>query len=136
MSRILTAMAVLLFSLLLTGMGDLGGVPEGKVPQTEKNLAARLVDRQGTVTEVTRFSMDGNLFLEGERGRGDLTVPFENLRKVEFGPVAGERVQAVLHYRSGDTLDLQVRRRAVFYGDTGLGAYRIRAADLKSIEFL
>jgi hypothetical protein len=121
--------------LLLTGMGGLGGVPEGTIPEVKEDIGARLVDRSGTATELTRVSVDGNLFLEGMRGNGKVSIPLQEVMRLEVTAVAGETVAARLLLRNENTLNLSLRKRAVLYGDTGYGAYQIQLRDVQSIEF-
>jgi len=129
------SMAILFTALLLTGMGGLGGEPDGKVPETTENVNARVFDRSGAVADLSRFSMDGNIFLMGKLGDGDISVFFKDLRAIDFDQVTGEYIPAKLQLDSGKALDLKIRKRAVFYGSTGFGAYQIRARDIKRIEF-
>lgn len=135
MRGVLTTVLLLLAAAMLTGMGGLGGTPEGTVPKTEENIKAQIVDRSGVSTELSRFSMDGEVFLDGRRGEGHMSVFFRDLKEVSFGPVSGEDVPADLLLKSGSRLLLKVRKSAVFYGDTGSGAYRISAADVSRIVF-
>ncbi|WP_027714713.1 hypothetical protein [Desulfuromonas sp. TF] len=135
MKRFAVSMTILFTALLLTGMGGLGGGPEGTVPETKENIKARVFDRSGAVAELSQFSMDGNVFLMGKFGDGEVTVFFKDLRGVDFNQVTGEYIPAKLQLDSGDALDLKIRKRAVFYGSTGFGAYQIRARDIKRIEF-
>lgn len=126
---------IVLVAALLMGMGGLGGEPEGTVPETDENIRARILDRSGVMTELTLFSMDGKVFLTGQRGSGEITVFFKNIRELDFNKVVGENIPAKLQLQSGEVLDLEVKKRAVFYGDTGYGAFQIRARDVKKIEF-
>ena len=129
------SMAILFTALVLTGMGELGGGPEGTVPETKENVTARVFDRSGAAVELSQFSMDGNVFVMGRLGDGEVTVFFKELRQVDFNQVTGEYIPAKLQLDSGNSLDLKIRKRAVFYGSTGFGAYQIRARDIKRIEF-
>lgn len=135
MRGVLTTVLVLLTAAMLTGMGNLGGAPEGTVPKTEENIKAQIVDRSGVSTELSRFSMDGEVFLDGRRGEGHMSVFFRDLKEIGFGPVSGEDVPADLLLKSGSRLQLKVKKGAVFYGDTGSGAYRISAGDVSRIVF-
>lgn len=131
----LTAVLVLLTATMLMGMGNLGGTPEGTVPKTEENIKAQIIDRSGVSTELSRFSMGGNVFLEGRRGEGQMSVFFRDLKEVSFGPESGNEAPADLLLKSGNRLQLKVNKSAVFYGDTGSGAYRISASDVSRIVF-
>jgi hypothetical protein len=135
MRGLLTVVLALLTAVMLTGMGSLGGTPEGTVPKTEENVKAQIVDRSGVSTELGRFSMDGKVFLEGRRGEGRMNVLFRDLKEISFGPVSGEDVVADLLLESGSRHQIKVNKSAVFYGDTGYGAYRITASDISRIVF-
>lgn len=136
MKRWLTIAATLLLATLLCGMGSLGGGPEGAVPKTEENIKVRLTDRQGVATELTSFSLEGKTVLEGKVGSGLMTVFFRNIDRAEFGNKEGEELPVKLFLKSGETLELSVRKRRIFYGSTGYGALQIRARDISKIELL
>lgn len=133
MRNIMTAALVLLTATMLMGMGSLGGAPEGEVPKTDENLKVQLTDRSGVRIELTKFSMNGKVFLEGKRGAGELSVFFRNLKEIGFGPVSGDTVPADLQLKSGRRVQLAIPTNAVFYGDTGDGAYQISARDISRI---
>ncbi|HEY6008269.1 MAG TPA: hypothetical protein VIU40_08085 [Geobacteraceae bacterium] len=136
MRTLLTAALILLAAALLMGMGNLGGTPEGTIPKTSENIRAQLVDRLGVSNELTRFSMDGNVFLEGRRGEGQMSVYFRDLKEVIFGPLSGNDVTADLLLKSGKRVQLKVNKSAIFYGDTGSGTYHIAAGSVNRIVFL
>jgi hypothetical protein len=131
----LTVVLVLLAATMLMGMGNLGGTPEGTVPKTEENIKVQIVDRSGVSTELSRFSMSGMVFLEGRRGDGQMSVFFRDMKEISFGPVSGNDAPAELLLKSGSRLQLKVNKSAVFYGDSGYGAYRISAGDVNRIVF-
>ena len=135
MRNLLTVALALLTATLLMGMGSVGGTKEGTIPRTNENIQAQLVDRSGVSSELTRFSMDGNVFLNGRRGEGEMSVLFRDLNEVSFGPVSGNYVAANLLLKSGKHVQLKVNKSAIFYGDTGSGTYRISAGDVSRIEF-
>lgn len=135
MRNLLTMALALLTAALLMGMGNIGGTPEGTIPKTEENIRAQLVDRSGVSTELTRFSMDGNVFLNGRRGEGQMSIFFRDLKEVSFGPVSGKDAPADLLLKSGKHVQLKVEKSAIFYGDTGSGTYHISAGDVSRIVF-
>lgn len=126
---------LLLVLLFCTGMGGVGGYPEGTVPETELRIQATVTDRAGTETDLNQFSMNGETYLDAWRGRGSLTVPFQHIASVEFGAQQGDEVQAEVHLKSGNVMQLGVSSRALFYGSTGFGAFRIKTRDVKRITF-
>ncbi|QXE92403.1 hypothetical protein [Geomonas subterranea] len=134
MRKLMTAALVLLTAAVLMGMGNLGGAPEGEVPKTDENIKVQLTDRSGMKVELTRFSMNGKVFVEGKRGAGEMSVFFHDLKEISFGLVSGDMVPADLLLKSGRRLQLNLRRSAVFHGDTGDGAYQISAPEISGIQ--
>jgi len=135
MRNLLTVSLALLTAALLMGMGSIGGTPEGTIPKTEENIRAQLVDRSGLSNDLTRFSMDGKVFLKGRRGEGQMSVFFRDLKEVSFGPASGNDATADLLLTSGKRIQLKVHKRDIFYGDTGSGTYHISAGDVGRIVF-
>ena len=64
-----------------------------------------------------------------------MSVFFRDLNEISFGPVSGNDTVAELLLKSGSRLQLKVNKSAVFYGDSGYGAYRISAGDVNRIVF-
>lgn len=133
--RFSCAILFLVAALVLTGMGNLGGVPDGRIPETKENIRARVVDRQGISTELEKFSMDGKEFLSAARGSGTVSIPFRDIRLIEFGDIAGNMVHFQVHLAGGERLSLQIEQRSIFYGSPRYGYFQIRARDVGRIEF-
>lgn len=129
---LLTGLTLLLFCM---GMGELGGQPEGTIPETDVRIEAKVVDRSGTETSLNQFSMDGKTYLDALRGSGQLTIPFQQLSSLSFGAASGDNLAVDVKLKSGSVMNLQVRKRAFFYGSTGYGAFVIKARDVARIEF-
>ena len=135
MKRLLLSVLILLATVICLGMGELGGEPAGKVPETDVQITAEIVDRAGVETRLTQFSMDAKTYLDAQRGNGQMTIPFQELAAVTFGKANGDQLPVQVTLKSGQVLDLTVRKRAMFYGSTGFGAFVIKARDLARIEF-
>ncbi len=134
MKRGLILLVTAAVALVCMGMGGLGGQPEGSVPETDINIQAQVKDRDGTMTSLNQFSLDGKTFLEALRGRGKLSIPFQQIDIITFGEVKGDRVLVDVRLKSGEVLVLTIRSRAQFYGSTGFGAFQITSRDLASID--
>jgi len=126
---------VLIAAIFCLGMGGLGGHPDGTTPETDVNIQAEVNDRGGVTTSLERFSMAGKISLDAWRGKGKLTIPFENIDMITFGENAGDAVVVDVKLKTGETMTLQVRSRAQFYGSTGFGAFQIKSKDLALIDF-
>jgi hypothetical protein len=135
MKKIVFLLVGLTLSLFCMGMGELGGQPEGTIPETDVRIEAKVVDRSGTETSLNQFSMDGKTYLDALRGSGQLTIPFQQLSSLTFGAVSGDDLAVEVKLKSGSVMNLKVRKRAFFYGSTGYGAFVIKARDVAKIEF-
>jgi len=135
MRRIVLTWMVLFSALLLCGMGGLGGEPEGTLPDTEHDFSVSIVDRSGTETSLSRFSMDGSTFLHGQLGEASVTIAFEDIRSASFKSLANDRIKVVLELKEGSDLTLLIRRRSGFAGQMEIGVYHIRAEDVARIDF-
>ncbi len=123
---------VLALALPLFGMGALGGGAGGGAPT--RNFQGTFVDRDGTRVEAKWVTAGGELALAGELGRGDLRVSFDDVKSIEFEGDSTKGLVAKVTLRKGDPVDLKVRSSLAFSGQTAVGAYQIRARDLKSLE--
>jgi hypothetical protein len=128
-------LSLVMLALICMGMGGIGGQPEGVVPETDVSIQANIKDRSGITTSLNQFSMDGKTFLEAWRGQGKLSVPFQNIKAISFGEIKGDEVKIDAKLKSGDSMILSVRSRALFYGSTGFGAFQIKSRDVANIDF-
>jgi len=135
MSRGSRLVLLLIVAIFCMGMAGLGGQPEGTIPETDLNIQAEIKDRAGVTTSLEKFSMAGKISLVAWRGQGKLTIPFENIDMVTFGNKTGDVVVVDVKLKNGETMTLQVRSRAQFYGSTGFGAFQIKSKDLALIDF-
>ncbi len=135
MKRGASLVLMLVAAILCMGMGGLGGMPEGTIPETDVNIHAEVKDRGGVVTTLEKFSMAGKTSLDALRGQGKLTIPFKNIDTVMFGENKGDAVMVDVKLKTGETMMLRVRSRAQFYGSTGFGAFQIKSKDLALINF-
>jgi hypothetical protein len=122
--------------LFLLGMGDLGGkAPKDKIPEPEKNFAVQVIDLQEIQTALTNFSQEGRVFLEGKRGKASITIPFEKISRIHLQNLKGDEISAKVSLRNGENIEIQLNRKAIFYGKAKFGTFQIEAKDLKSIRF-
>jgi hypothetical protein len=117
---------------LLVGMGTSGG---RDVIHPTMDFRASLVDRDGVKVEVNRLNVGGEVQLEGDMGRGNLRIAFENIQSVDFAAESHDYSRATVHLKSGETVSLRVRNSLMIYGQTTVGLYQIRARDLQRITF-
>lgn len=126
---------LLVTAIFCMGMGGLGGLPEGTIPETDVNVQAQVKDRDGVNTSLEKFSMAGKTSLDAWRGQGKLTIPFGNIDTITFGDRNSDMVAVEVKLKTGETMPLKLRSRAQFYGSTGFGAFQIKSKDLARIVF-
>ncbi|MGV8079875.1 MAG: hypothetical protein AB2L22_07430 [Syntrophales bacterium] len=129
--RILPIMIALLAVPILMGLGSQGG-PPGQIPKPDKKFAATFVDHLDVVTECRDVSIEGITFLEGKRGGGIVTVPFQNITSVLFR-LSGNKLIASVSLAGGSTMELTVEKKHRAYGMTDYGTFQILLVDLKKM---
>lgn len=117
--------------------GGLGGdTGPSRIPVPAKELTATLTDRTGTEVTLDRFTMNGEVFVYGKLGAGQVSLTFEKLARVDFGDSTEEHVRtATATLRDGSTVSIGVEDDQVFYGRAPWGLYQIEAIDVASIAF-
>jgi len=127
---LLPILAVLPF---LLAMGSLSG--EGspdKIPIPAKKFTATFIDQTDVITECRDVSIEGGAFLEGKRGEGTYTIPFDNIRSILLRMADGKLIGiATLH--DGSIIELSLNKNHKAYGHTRYGTFQIRLADLKKM---
>jgi len=119
-------------SPLLVGMGTTGG---RDVIHPVADFHATLTDTDGTKVQVTRLNIGGDVQLEGDMGRGNLRIAFDNIKSVDFAADSHDYSRAAVHLKSGESVTLRVRSSLMINGQTNVGVYQIRARDLQNITF-
>ncbi len=118
---------------LATGFGS--DNPPARIPVPAKVFQATIEDRGGTQLTVTRASWNGEIFLYGNFGAAQVTIPFDSIRDAVFedGAAEGKRT-AVVTSNDGQTLKIVVDDDILCYGKTEFGNYQIEVRDLRRIH--
>jgi len=128
--------AVVLATPLLLAMGFLGDPPALETaPEPSIRLDAVILDGEGTSTHVTCVSYDGALYLPVYRGKALITIPFQHISRVEFGPQKSSTRQVTILFSDQRKETFRMDIKVLFVGKVPFGTYQIRAKDLASITF-
>ena len=125
---------LIIFTLLplLTAMSALQNQSPEKIPVPEKKYVATFIDQTDMITECRNISIDGETFLEGKRGSGTNTIPFEIIMEVSF-IMDGEKLIGAAKLRDGNSVQLLLNKNQRAYGHTKYGTYQIKLYDLKKM---
>jgi hypothetical protein len=137
MRRFVAIGLLLLFSggVLANGLGG-GDVPPARIPIPARDFKAIVEDQQGTRVEVTQASWNGEVFLYGNVGEGQVTVAFENIAEVRVEPSQdSEKRVAFVKLKDGQSVSVVIDADVPAYGRTPYGTYSITADKIRKIEF-
>jgi len=120
--------------LIATSVGLLGMGSVGK-QEVRSNTRAVFTDRDGTRVQAEHVTAAGTTEISGDLGRGTLRVPFDDITSLTFdgGEERGDR-KMTIRLRNGESVSMSVRGSLSFHGQTAVGAYEIRARDLRAVE--
>ena len=119
---------------LLMGMAQ---GPGSNVPTPEIDFKVTVRDDQEIETKVSNASWDGRIFFSGTRGKGSVTISFENVRKVSsVGTFSGHKKDFQITLRNGDVVAVSFDDDSMFAGATNFGTYRIMSKNIKEINFV
>ena len=118
---------------LLLGMGSIFGENSpGKIPVPEKNFTATFIDQMDVIAECTEVSIEGETFLEGNKGKGVYTIPFDKIKNVIFCLKEG-KLSGFAKLNNGNTIELVLEKNNTAYGRTKYGTFQITLSNLKKM---
>ena len=118
---------------LLLGMdfGDSQGPT--RIPEPQSNYRVLLVDQEGVRVELTEFSVDGQTFVMGGLGQGQVAVPLEKVRAVDIVNQDG-KLKAKISLAQGAPVDLELDGNLKATGRTSYGNFRIPLSEVRRVE--
>lgn len=133
--KILAPILLILCFFMLTGMSGLGGA-EGptRIPTPEKNFSVTIIDMADVHTKATMFTIGGYTHFFGRKGKGQLAVPFEKIKRVDFS-MKPNGLKVLIRLRDGNSVMLSASKSQECFGKTPLGNFKIVMEDIKTIKF-
>lgn len=117
-----------------TGFG--GNSAPSRIPVPARVFEATIVDQTGVQVDVERVSYNGEVFLYGNVGEGQVTVPFERISEIRFEPTGDPtKLVALAKLRDGETVKVTVDDDVPCYGSTSFGNYAIETEKIRKIVF-
>ncbi len=117
-----------------TGFG--GDAPPTRIPVPAKVVSAVVEDQGGTLVKVERISLDGEVYVHGTHGEGQVAIPFDKIAEVriEPSPKAG-KIVAFVKMREGESIAVTIDDDTPCWGKTTYGNYKIEISKVRRIEF-
>jgi hypothetical protein len=111
--------------------------PPARIPLPAHDYRAIVEDQSGTRVEVTQVTFNGEVFLYGTFGEGQVTVPFDTIQiaRIEPTDTDGKRI-AFVTLKDGSSVRMTVEADQPTYGRTVFGTYSIPIEKVRQIEFL
>lgn len=124
---------ILILTPFLLGMGSMTGdeTPD-KIPVPEKKFSVTFIDQMDIITTCTEASIGGKTFIEGRKGRGVYTIPFEEIANVTFLS-RGDELKALVRLKNKDTDELTLDKSGKAFGRTAHGTFQIDVSDIKKM---
>ncbi len=117
----------------LLAMGSLsGGASSEKIPSPERKFTAIFIDQMDMMAECTEASVEGETFLEGNKGKGVYTISFDKIRNVVFC-LKGGKLSGSVELNDGGRTDLILKKDSRAYGKTKYGTFQIKLSNLKKM---
>jgi len=133
MKRLYICFLIMLLVPFILGMGSMTGDDSpDKIPVTEKKFSATFVDQMDVVTRCTDVSIEGKTFIEGVKGEGTYTIPFEKVKSVRFFLKDG-KLKGLILLRNNNKDELILNKDYKVYGRTSYGTFQIGVLGLKKM---
>ena len=123
---------MIMIGICTVGMGGLGEEELKKIPEPSDNFSATLIDQRDVSSSITVFSLEGQTFLSGKRGGSMVSIPFENIKEIDFY-ARGRDIFAMVTMKEESQVELEMEKDRVFYGQLSYGLLSIKAEYVKKI---
>lgn len=130
MRRLVNMILVLACALFVSGMSGLTDDVPRRIPTPEQNYSATVVDQADVHTKLTMFSIAGYTLFLGKKGKGQLAVPFNRIKRAELR-IKDDILEAILLMKEGHSIILTADRRQECFGRTKFGNFKIKLGDIK-----
>jgi hypothetical protein len=130
--RYVFAIVIVGLALSCAGMGGLGGQDLTKIPEPAQDFSATVVDESDVASDITRMSLDGQTFLVGKSGEATVSIPFQNIKVIEFS-MSGNDVYAAVDVEGQPQVKLKMDRGRVLYGQLPYGNFAIKIEYIRKI---
>jgi hypothetical protein len=130
-------LAMVAMAPFLLAMGILGDPPRlDRAPEPKMRLDAIILDSEGTTTQISHISYEGELYLPVYRGKALVTIPFQKISRLVFGPKKNSTRQVRIVFTDRSEEEFFMNEKVLFVGKLPFGTYQIQAKDVGSITLI
>lgn len=135
MRRFLFAMALALGTAATAG-GIMGTDAPSRIPVPARDFTATVEDTSGTVVTVQKATWNGEVFIYGNLGEAQVTIPFERIAEARIEPHPDkDKVTVMAVLRQGEPVTITVEHDTPCFGATEFGNYKIEIDRVRRIAF-
>jgi hypothetical protein len=132
----LSLIGMMLCIFFLLGMGNMEQTDKvGEIPRPDKEVSVTISDSEGQVLNLTQFSLNGQIYLTGKIGAGQVAIPLDQIRLITLSP-NGKEISAKLELADRTQVNVHLDKGIMAYGKIKFGTYKIALERLRKIEIL
>jgi hypothetical protein len=139
-NRLWIAVGALLLTVLVSvpvlATGIMGSDAPSRIPVPAKVFSATFEDVGGTSVPARRVTMNGEVFVYGRYGSGQVTIPFERIAEVRIStaPDPLKRTATVTLVDGSPPVRVVVDDDTAWFGRATFGNYKIEMRDIRAIR--
>ncbi|MFT7519450.1 MAG: hypothetical protein ACI9MC_001592 [Kiritimatiellia bacterium] len=116
--------------------GVMGSDAPSRIPVPARDFTAKVEDVGGTAVQLGRFTFNGEVFIYGKFGAGQVTVHFEDITEARIEKASDplKRI-VVIKTKAGETVRVELDDDTPFFGKASFGNYKILVRDLRVVRF-
>jgi hypothetical protein len=132
----LSLIGIILCAFFLLGMGSMEQTDKiGEIPRPDKEVSVTISDSEGQVLNLTQFSLNGQTYVTGKLGAGQVAIPMEQIRMISLFP-EGKEISAKLDLADRTQVNVHMDKGITAYGKIKFGTYKVSLERLRKIEIL
>ena len=135
MLRKIVPLVLILLMFMASTCWPMGGGVEEDAPELDQDIRVELTDASGMAVELNQVKIDGRAAFSGNLGNAVVTIPFAKLIRTEF-MVKSNDCKAIIWFKDGQQLNLNLKRTSQLVGQASFGKYRINLGQIMRIRFL
>lgn len=116
--------------------GVFGGDAPSRIPVPARVFSATFEDVGGTEVKASRVTFNGEVFVYGKLGAGQVTVPFERIREVRIEKATDplKRTAVITLLDDTEPVKIELDDDTPWYGKARFGNYKLESRDVRVVR--